>query len=67
MDAAVNLIVWVMIFAIAGWAMYATCKKFELPQPVLWICGAILLIAILIFLGRAVDGSLPLTFYHGHR
>ncbi len=66
MDAAINLIVWVMIFALAGWAMYATCIKFELPKPVLWICGGILLIGILVFLGRVVDGGLPMPFYHGH-
>jgi len=59
MDAAINLIIWVIIFAIAGWGMYTTCKKYEMPQPVLWICGAILLIAIIIFLGRSVEGTIP--------
>ncbi len=66
MDPAINLIIWVMLFAMAGWAMYATCKKFEMPQPVLWICGGLLLIAILIFLEQALNGGLPTPFYHRH-
>ncbi len=59
MDPAINLIIWVLIFTAAGWGMYTTCIKFKLPDPVLWICGGILLIAVLVFLKDFMQGSLP--------
>ncbi len=64
MDAAINLIIWVLLFAIAGWGMYTACKKFELPQPFLWVCGTVLLIAVLVFLAKVVNGGLPTPFFH---
>ncbi len=54
MQQLIGLWVWIVIFAIVAWGLYAICKKFELPQPVLWICGAVLLIIILIFVGGQV-------------
>jgi hypothetical protein len=66
MDAAINLIIWVLLFAIAGWGMYTACVRFELPKPVLWVCGVILLIGILIFLAKVVNGGLPTPFYRSH-
>ena len=49
MDQLIALIVYVVIFAILGYGLWWVCTKFSLPQPVLWICGAILLITILMF------------------
>ena len=55
----VDLLVYIVIFAIVGYGLYWVCVKFGLPQPVLWICGAILLIIILMFLANqlGVGGS----------
>jgi hypothetical protein len=57
MDILINLIIWILLFAIAGYGMYWACTKFGLPQPVLWVCGAILLIGILIFISHVVSGG----------
>lgn len=50
MNELISLLIYVVIFAIVAVGLYYICKKFELPQPVLWICGAILLIIILVFM-----------------
>lgn len=39
-----------------GYGLYWVCVKFQLPQPVMWICGAILLIIILLFVSRELGG-----------
>lgn len=54
MDQLIQLIICVVVFAVAGYGLWWICTKFQLPQPVLWICRAVLLIVILIFLSRFV-------------
>lgn len=58
MQLLISLLVWIVIFAIVAYGLYWVCTKFGLPQPILWICGAILLIFILIFVsGQLGDGG----------
>ncbi len=64
MDQLIQLIIYVVIFAIAGYGLYWVCTKFGLPQPVLWICGAILLIIILLFISRMLGGGSVALFPH---
>ena len=52
MQQLIGLIIYILIFAIVAYGLYWVCTKFALPQPVLWICGAILLIMLLLFLGN---------------
>jgi len=52
MDQLIQLIIYIIIFAIVGYGLYWVCVKFTLPQPVMWICGAILLIFILLFMSQ---------------
>lgn len=52
MNQLIQLIIYIVIFAVVGYGLWWICVKFSLPQPVLWICGAILLIVLLIFLGN---------------
>lgn len=52
MNQLIQLIIYIVIFAVVGYGLWWICVKFALPQPVLWICGAILLIIALIFLGN---------------
>lgn len=52
MDQLIHLIVMVVIFAIVAYGLYWICVKFTLPQPVMWICGALLLIVVLLFLAN---------------
>ncbi len=59
MEQLIQLIIYILIFAIVGYGLYWICTKFALPQPVLWICGGIMLIILLLFLARqlGVDGG----------
>jgi predicted neutral ceramidase superfamily lipid hydrolase len=52
MESVIQLIIAVLIFCGVAYAMFWVVTKFGLPQPVLWICGAVLLIALLLFLGQ---------------
>lgn len=54
MDQLIHLVVVVLVFAVVAYGIHWVCTRFGLPQPVLWICGAILLIFILLFLGAQV-------------
>lgn len=54
MQQLIQLIIYIVVFAIAAYGLYWICVKFSLPQPVLWICGAILLIIILLFLAGQI-------------
>lgn len=61
MDQLIALIIYIVIFAIVGYGLWWICVKFALPQPVLWICGAILLIIVLLFLSRQLGGGPSLS------
>jgi hypothetical protein len=40
----------VVVFCIVAYGLWWICAKFGMPQPVLWIVGAILIIILLGFL-----------------
>jgi hypothetical protein len=63
MEALISFLVALLIFAILAWALYMVCTKFlaNFP-PALWICGAILLIIILIYAARTFGGGTALHF-----
>ena len=50
MQQLIQLLIYVIVFAIVAYGLYWICVKFALPQPVMWICGAILLIIVPLFL-----------------
>jgi hypothetical protein len=54
MDQLITLLIYIVIFAIFAYGLYWVCVNFSLPQPVMWICGALLLIIILYFLARQI-------------
>jgi uncharacterized membrane protein len=62
MDQLISLLIALIIFAIVAYGLYWVCVKFQLPQPVMWICGAILLIVILLFVARQVGVTEPIFF-----
>jgi phosphate starvation-inducible membrane PsiE len=51
-EGFITLIIWIIVFAIAAYGMYWICVKFQFPRPVFWLCGALLLLVILLFLVR---------------
>jgi hypothetical protein len=57
MPQLIHLLILVVIFAIVACGLYYVCVKFQLPQPVMWICGAILLILILVFVSQQLTGG----------
>jgi len=59
MDQLIQLIIYIVIFAVVAYGLWYICTKFALPQPVLWICGAILLIIVLVFLSHQLGGAGP--------
>jgi hypothetical protein len=50
MDPLLQLLVMVVLFAIAAYGLSWLCSTFHMPEPVLWIVGAILIIILLGFL-----------------
>jgi hypothetical protein len=56
-EQLIGFLVVLVIFAIIALGLYFVCKKFELPQPVLWLCGVILLIIILIYAAHTFGGG----------
>jgi len=57
MQQLIQLLIYVVLFAIVGYGLWWVCTKFGLPAPVMWICGAILLIVILAFLAGQLGVS----------
>ncbi len=63
MDQLIQLLVYIVIFAIVAYGLWWVCQKFALPQPIMWICGAILLIIILLFVSRELGSGGSLRFF----
>lgn len=60
MDQLIQILIYVVLFAIAAYGLWWVCEKFTLPQPILWICGAILVIVILFFVARQLGAPVNL-------
>jgi hypothetical protein len=68
MQQLIQLLIYIVIFAVVGYALVWVCQKFALPQPVLWICGVILLIIILVFIsGQVGSGASGFQLFPTHR
>jgi hypothetical protein len=52
MDQLIMLIVWIIVFAIVAYGLNYVCVMYNLPQPIRWIVGGILLIILLVFLSN---------------
>ncbi len=47
METIISLIIAIIVFCIVAYGLKWVCTNFGLPQPILWICGALLLIILL--------------------
>lgn len=56
-ETVIYLIIVVMIFCAVAYGLKWVCANFGLPQPVLWICGVLLLCIILLFLANQFGGA----------
>ncbi len=58
MDSLIQLVIYIVVFAIVTWGLLEICNRFGLPQPVKWVVGALLLIIALLFLsGKLGSGT----------
>jgi hypothetical protein len=57
MDTLIQLLILIVIFAIVAYGLWWICVKFGMPQPVLWLVGAILLIIILLYISGQLGGT----------
>jgi hypothetical protein len=64
MDQLIMLIVWIIVFAVAAYGLNWVCVSYALPQPIRWIVGGILLIAILVFLSHQLGVGSGTLFRH---
>lgn len=58
MQAIIYWIIWIVLFAVAAYGLMWVCDHFNMPQPVKWLVGAVLLIIILLFLANHIGGPL---------
>ena len=47
-----NLLISVVIFAVVAYGVWWVCVRFGMPAPVLWLCGVVLLVVLILFLAR---------------
>jgi len=57
MDQLISLIIVIVLFCIVAYALKWVCESFGMPPPVLWICGALLLIILLYWIAGHVGGG----------
>jgi hypothetical protein len=58
----IQLAIYVAVFLGAVWLAVFLCGKFQLPQWVLWIVGAIFLIILLLFVAGEFSSAGPSQF-----
>lgn len=63
MEQIINLVIWILMFVLFAYGAKWACTEFSLAPPFLWICGVILLICILIFAAKLINGGgIPIIF-----
>lgn len=66
MPELIGVLIWVIIFCAVGYGLKWVCTSFGLPQPVLWICGAIMLIILLLFISGQFGGGVAFPSFRPH-
>lgn len=58
MSELIGILIWVVIFAVIAFGLLWVCNRFfpEFP-PARWICGAVLLIILLLFIAAQFPGG----------
>ena len=56
METVIALLIYVVLFAIVAYGLWWVCTQFGLPQPVLWLCGVVLLIILLLAISGVAGG-----------
>ena len=54
-----GLLIWVIVFMVLAYAAWWVCQKFNAPQPIFWLVGAILLIILLSHIVQVSGIHLP--------
>jgi Kef-type K+ transport system membrane component KefB len=53
----IQLAIYVAVFCFVAYGLTWVCARFGMPQWVLWICGGILLIVLLLFVSSQFTGG----------
>lgn len=64
MDQLIMLIVYIILFAIVAYGLNYVCVMYNLPQPIRWIVGGVLLIVLLLFLSHQLGVGNGPIFRH---
>lgn len=51
-DQIIVLIVYIILFAIVAWGLNWVVVSYNLPQPIRWLVGGLLLVILLLFLAH---------------
>jgi len=65
MEMLITLLIWIIVFAVLAFGLLWVCNRFfaEFP-PARWICGAVLLIILLLFIANQFGGAGGINFPH---
>lgn len=66
MGPFIQLLITVVFFAVIACGIHYVCERFRMPTPVFWICGACLLIALLLYASGQIGGPTIGKLYHGN-
>lgn len=55
----IQIAIYIAVFCFVAYGCVWLCQKFQMPVWVLWICGAILLIVLLLFVAGQFSGGGP--------
>lgn len=55
----VGLLIWIIIFCVLAYVAWWLCQKFQAPQPIFWLVGAVLLIILLLHVAQIAGIRLP--------
>jgi cytochrome c oxidase subunit IV len=50
----IGLILGVLIFALVVWGAKYLCDTFDVPKPIRWIVGVLLIVVLIVFLSTAL-------------
>lgn len=57
MGQLIQLIIYIVVFAVVAFGLNWVCDRFAMPQPIKWIVGAVLLIILLIFVAQQLGAT----------
>lgn len=54
-----NLLIWIIVFCILAYVVNWLCVKFDVPRPIFWLIGLILLLILISRVAEITGFHLP--------